>query len=77
MGTPSIPNALWATHTTTGTMAYMQPDGNFVLYDANGKALTGSGTSTSPGAYLAVQNDGNVVVYLGSTALWSTGTWGH
>jgi hypothetical protein len=59
----------------------MQDDGNLVLYDTSNQARWESGTSGNPGAYLVMQNDGNVVVYrAGSTsptsdnALWETAT---
>jgi hypothetical protein len=61
----------------------MQPDGNLVVYSAsggpsNGGALWSTGTFGHPGAYTAVQDDGNLVVYLpGGSAAWSTGTYAH
>lgn len=62
-----------------GFRAIMQDDGNFVLYDANGKALFASGTDSGQGTdqFLAVQDDGNVVVYASEgVPLWSTNTAG-
>ncbi|MGP4001754.1 hypothetical protein [Streptomyces sp. 8N706] len=56
-----------------GYRAVMQSDGNFVLYDVNGRALWATGTYGRPGAYLAIQDDGNLVVYRGG-ALWATNT---
>ena len=56
----------------------MQPDGNFVLYDANVTPLWATWTQGNSGASLAVQSDGNLVVYdAGGGALWATGTQGH
>ena len=52
----------------------MQEDGNLVLYDVGGTALWHTSTHGSPGAYLAVQDDGNVVVYRGDIPLWNSGT---
>lgn len=77
--------ALWSTGTggTQGKSAWMQSDGNFVLYTTAtptlGKHLWSSNTYGNPGAYLIVQNDGNVVIYHsnGTTPLWSTGTGGR
>jgi hypothetical protein len=73
--------ALWSTNTSGKpvTEAVMQPDGNLVLYDAQGHPLWYSGTNGHPGAYLAVQDDGNVVLYVGSgvvkpIAIWATNT---
>jgi hypothetical protein len=54
----------------------MQTDGNVVLYTAADKALWASGTSGRDGSYLAVQDDGNLVVYQVSTALWDSHTNG-
>jgi hypothetical protein len=51
----------------------MQSDGNLVIYP-NGNpaqpALWASGTSGHSGAYLALQNDANVVIYAGGGAIW-------
>ncbi|OEJ97426.1 hypothetical protein J116_026200 [Streptomyces thermolilacinus SPC6] len=57
-----------------GDCAVFQQDGNFVLYDAKGKALWASNT-WQRGHTLAVQDDGNVVVYNQSNnPLWATNT---
>ncbi|HVU59754.1 MAG TPA: CHAP domain-containing protein [Candidatus Saccharimonadales bacterium] len=54
----------------------MQTDGNLVEYN-NGQALWGAGTSGHPGAYLAAQGDGNIVIYdANGNALWGDGTNG-
>jgi hypothetical protein len=59
----------------------MQSDGNLVLYGPDGAALWSTGTSgedCSANQCLAVfQTDGNLVVYNGSTPLWSSGTSGR
>jgi hypothetical protein len=52
----------------------MQTDGNFVLYDHHSQELWNSQTGGHPGARLAIQTDGNVVVYSGATALWDSAT---
>lgn len=62
------PNPLWSTGTWTvgaGSTAVMQSDGNFVLYNPNSPngVSWASNTYTHHGAYLRVQDDGNVVVY--------------
>ncbi|MEO8552838.1 MAG: glycoside hydrolase domain-containing protein [Kofleriaceae bacterium] len=67
--------ALWATGTTNGAVAVMQGDGNFVLYSDHSHPLFASGTDGNPGAWLAIQTDGNAVVY-GASALWASGTGG-
>lgn len=72
--------ALWSAKTSGkgGTVAYMQGDGNFVLYTAGGSPVWSSNTAGNSGAALSVQNDGNVVIYSSAgAALWSTGTAGH
>ncbi|EPX59907.1 hypothetical protein D187_002651 [Cystobacter fuscus DSM 2262] len=77
--------ALWSTVTggSQGKSAWMQGDGNFVLYTTTtpvvGSSLWSSITYGNPGAYLAIQNDGNLVVYAkdGMTPLWNSNTGGH
>jgi len=59
----------------------MQTDGNLVLYDTAGQAHWNSGTEGNPGAFLNVQDDGNLVVYRAGSAtetadnaLWAAGS---
>ena len=53
-------------------MAVMQGDGNFVVYGQGGP-IWSTGTFNHPGAFLALQSDGNVVVYSSShQALWAS-----
>ena len=56
--------ALWQTFTrgTSPGQAYLQGDGNFVVYDGVGIAHWNSGTGGHPNAYIVVQTDGNVVI---------------
>jgi hypothetical protein len=50
----------------------MQGDGNLVVYAATQARRSGpANTHGHPGAYFAVQDDGNIVVYEGSTPLWA------
>jgi len=76
---------LWRTGTGGGQFNpagfIMQTDGNLVLYDTSGQYHWASKTPGNPGAFLNVQDDGNLVVYrAGSTSqtannsLWSSGT---
>ena len=52
----------------------VQPDGNAVLYRSNGAAVWSTGTSSGSGSVrMVMQNDGNLVVYRGSRATWSSG----
>jgi hypothetical protein len=63
--------ALWASNTSGSAAdeAIMQGDA--------GSPVWASGTAGNDGASLAVQNDGNVVIYSASgAALWATGTNG-
>ncbi|MEV0400473.1 hypothetical protein [Actinoallomurus sp. NPDC050550] len=54
-----------------------QTDGNLVLYKGK-KALWSSLTGTHPGAFAAMQTDGNLVVYSkAKKALWDSGTGRH
>ncbi|MFT3775282.1 MAG: hypothetical protein QM820_58790 [Minicystis sp.] len=70
--------ARWATGSTFGlavSQCVMQGDGNFVLYGhPASRALWSTGTWGHPGAFLIVQDDGNVVLYDGDKPLWATGT---
>jgi hypothetical protein len=79
--------AAWATRTNGAGWAgrhyaWMQGDGNFVLYAFNGSgwyAPWATWTQNHPGARLVVQNDGNVVVYrdcCSGVAYWSSNTVG-
>ena len=68
---------LWASNTCgiDAKGAFLQPDGNFVIYDASGTARWSSGTCGHPVACLAVQDDGNVVIYRSDgNAIWATNT---
>jgi len=56
----------------SGGYAYMQADGNFVLYDSGNDPLWETFTWGYSGAYLEVQDDDNLVVYSSSQVpLWS------
>jgi RHS repeat-associated protein len=56
----------------------MQTAGNLVQYDLSyypAQAIYYSGTTGVPGSYLAMQSDGNLVIYTPSgSAFWSTGS---
>ena len=58
----------------------MQGDGNLTLYRHPGNMVWHSGTSGHPGAYAAMQVDGNLVVQktglrAPQAVLWNAGTW--
>ena len=54
--------------------AYMQDDGNFVVYQVGVKALWASNTGT-PGSSIVMQTDGNLVVYQpDGRPVWSSNT---
>jgi len=75
---------LWATNTWKGIAPrefVMQTDGNLVLYSTDGVARWASNTWKNPGAFLNVQDDGNLVVYRAGSrtetadnALWAAGS---
>lgn len=52
----------------------VQSDGNLVEYGDRGQVLFASGTAGHPGAFLALQADGNLVMYSGPVPLWFTST---
>jgi hypothetical protein len=59
------------------SLVMQSTDGNLVLYFA-GAALWNANTAGNPGAYAAMQSDGNFVVYdSSSVALWQAGTAGN
>ena len=71
-----VTTALWSSGTwqTTGGVAVMQDDGNFVLYDASRTPIWSTVTWGAQNSYLALQNDGNLVLYNGTTPLWASQT---
>jgi hypothetical protein len=69
--------ARWSSGTakSDGYVAVMQKDGNFVLYGRHSNPLWSSTTEGhSNVSELAVQDDGNLVVYAGSHPLWASNT---
>jgi outer membrane protein assembly factor BamB len=73
----------WATetHNTAGARAEMQPDGNFVLYAPNIRALWRTDTVGSNGKILILQDDGNLVIFpdrklTKGTEIWHSATGG-
>jgi GH25 family lysozyme M1 (1,4-beta-N-acetylmuramidase) len=70
---------VWSTNTSSagaGAHTDFQTDGNVVVYSKSGTAVWSTGSSRSAADRFVVQNDGNVVLYRGTTAVWSTGTQG-
>lgn len=72
----SMPNGkiLWSTKTNNRgpVTAKIQPeDGNFVLSDARGKPVWASATR-GKNPILKLQNDGNLVMLVGTRPIWST-----
>jgi len=66
---------LWSTVTaglSTSVLA-MQTDGHLVLYGPASEVRWASGTAGNPGAWAAIQDDCNFVIYLGGTPLWASG----
>lgn len=76
---------VWQTNTGAATdppsLAAMQSDGNFVLYDTQSKAVWATNTATAgPASFLVIQDDRNVVLYSSPSgspsylAVWATNT---
>ena len=65
--------ALWASG-RAADFVVMQSDGNLVGYLNNGKPTWATNTAGSGGSRLVVQNDGNVVIYSATRAVWATNT---
>jgi|GEM_PF-6727435 len=82
---------IWATmtqkdagHADFAGELVMQTDGNLVLYRAghrhgaaHARWSSGTNKTENEGAALRLQNDGNLVLYVGDKALWSSGTWSY
>jgi hypothetical protein len=51
----------------------MGADGDLVIYDAAGSPAWETGTSGHPGADLALESNGELVIYGGFTPLWTSG----
>ncbi|WP_188308629.1 hypothetical protein [Streptomyces sp. CBMA123] len=65
---------------TLGFWAVVRPLRRTVTHSGgpNGPALWASGTYGHPGGHLAIQPDGNIVIYdSNNQALWATGTYGR
>jgi hypothetical protein len=72
--------ALWNTSTVGADAAFVvmqAADGNLVIYNTGEGAVWASDTSGFEGAYLSIQNDGNLVIYSGNEAIWASNTGGH
>lgn len=73
----NLNRALWHSNTHGRpyiTRCLMQTDGNLVLYDNAFVPYWASNTHMYPGAYLRLQDDGNLVIYQGSAARWASNT---
>lgn len=58
--------------------AWMQGDGNFVIYGPGWVPIFATSTAGRPGTIAALQSDGNFVLYApGHVPIWSTNTSGH
>jgi hypothetical protein len=75
---------IWSTEThvpkdgaDVGSYCVMQEDGEFVVFDVNGKPCYRTKTGGHPGAFLRLQDDGNVVLYVRDPqlrSLWASNT---
>ncbi|MFE1748362.1 ricin-type beta-trefoil lectin domain protein [Coleofasciculus sp. H7-2] len=63
--------------TSTNYKFVFQSDGNLVLYSPQGKPLWATGTDRTSADLLAVQTDGNVVLYDRGKPVWATDTAGN
>ncbi|KAJ3259391.1 hypothetical protein HK103_002294 [Boothiomyces macroporosus] len=65
-------------HKCDSSYAFMQTDGNFVVYDGNNHALWATGTQGS-NYYAIIQDDGNFVIYdpANENAVWASNTNGQ
>jgi hypothetical protein len=63
-------SAVWTSGTAgnPGAFCTVQPDGNFVVYAANGRALYATGAQTGPRTdnYLTIENNGIVILHIPS-----------
>ncbi len=66
----------WSTGTSkyTGARAFMQVNGNLVIYDPSNTAVWSSNSPSAGCPRLVLQNDGNLVIYGDTTAAWSNGS---
>ena len=69
--------AIWNSQTggraiSTEYVAIMQPDGNFVIYDGNKTPIWQSCTAGKNATHLQLQNDGNLCLIAGTTAVWDS-----
>jgi hypothetical protein len=64
-------NVLFQTATANGSVLRMQTDGNLVLATASNALAYQTGTFGQAGAFLAVQSDGNLVIY----SKWGLPLW--
>ena len=80
-----VPQVLWESHTdgNPGAQLVMQTNGNLVITGPTvRKPIWATGTAgnsqTNRGGYVAMQSDGNLVVYtVSGVPLWATGTGGQ
>jgi hypothetical protein len=53
---------------------YMQPDGNFCVYQAFGQSVFSTHTSSNPNGYVVMEDTGQLVVYdVNDNSVWSSG----
>lgn len=74
-----IKQAIWSSNTAEkGKSCYFQTDGNLVIYTSDNQhpdsAIWSTNTSGHLGAYIDIQDDGNVVMYYNGQSIWSTNT---
>ena len=70
--TSGTPQPLWSTsENADAVFVAMEAGGNLVIYNASGQAQWSTGTGGHPGAYLSIRPNGRLVIYDGTTEIWS------
>lgn len=69
--------AIWSSYRPGGDFLVLQADNNLVVYQNAGGAVWASNTFGSGAQVLVVQDDGNMVLYSATQAVWATNTVGR
>lgn len=69
--------AIWSSYRPGGDFLTLQGDNNLVVYRNDGSPVWASNTMGSGAQTLVVQDDGNMVLYSSTQAVWTTNTMGR
>jgi hypothetical protein len=69
--------AIWSSYRPGGDFLTLQGDNNLVVYRNDGTPVWASNTMGSGAQTLVVQDDGNMVLYSSTQAVWTTNTMGR